>query len=759
MSINTRRWIITALAAALVLLSAILLNIAPAAQTGFPVFEPGSDNPAELPADVDEAAVSGQLKIALSHPEHFYGSNILVSITASITDAKIYYTLDGAEPTVESDEYTGPLLMEAPEGNRINAVTLKAISEYAGVITRPMVHTYFLGHNVLSRFDTPVISLSTDSDYLYDYDTGIFVEGQARADYIEANPGTHIVPPDPANFNWRGMEGERPVYVEIFLPTGERALAQAAGLRVHGGWSRAVLQKSIRLIARNEYEPGQGKFHFDLFPDDLINDGYGTPLRKFDQIVLRNGANDRDFAMIRNEVGNGLARIAGLRTAPAVRAVSIFLNGEYYGFAWAQTRVNAQYLQDIYSAPAREFQVVGNGELWIETDDTEEREAIEHLNSFYFKDLTNDEVFAELEALVDIDDLIVYYALETYLGNHDWPNNNLKRWRYTGPQEEGLAPELDGRWRYVVFDLDWILGLYEENPNVNRPTFQEMLNTRNDRYSFMLNALLKRPDMADKFAIAMCDIAANIVTVRNVDDLIGKLYGEAFNEIGFALSTSKYAGWVSRDSIRFNHTNMLKVAEGRSGYIFRSLREFFEWEDSMFSVEVTGSDAYIGTQIGRSSRYFDHLTIPLRPVPPEYSVFDHWILNGTAIYTPEITVSLADAVNGVVRVELVTREEFPVLVFKEAYGSSAGNGCTLYNPGPEEVRTDGLYMTNDLANPYLWALPEARVAPGGILEFAGRGSRETSDLHKIKMGFNARSGRMLYLCNESGEVLSRMIVS
>jgi len=515
----------------------------------------------------------------------------------------------------------------------------------------------------------------------------------------------------------------------------------------------------LRLIARNEYEPGQGKFHFDFFPDDTVNDEFNTPLGKYDQLVLRNGANDRDFGMLRNEVGYELARMAGLHIVSPVRPATIFLNGEYYGFAWLQVRVNAQYLQDKYAAPTRDFQIVGMGERWIDTEDPDERSAIEHLHSFYDKNLRNDAIFEEFEQLVDIDQLLVYYGLQTFLGNHDWPNNNLKLWRYTGPQEEGLAPELDGRWRYIVFDLDWILGLYEDPPNVRRPSFQEMMNTRNDRYSYMLNTLFARQDIVDKYAMIMCDIAANIVTENNVNDLINELFGMSRSEIGHAFEARRYSHWVSFDSVAGNHNNMRLVARGRYDYIFQSLRDHFDWEDSMFTVEVSGAEAYIGTQKGTSVRYFDHLVIPLRPALPEYTVFDHWTVGGKRIETPEITVSLADAVNGVVKVELVTRVELPVLIFREAFGSSERNGCVLINPGTEAVSTEGMYMTNDPAFPFLWALPEARVEPGRTLEFAGRGSRSPEDLHSIRMGFNARRGQILFLCNDAGEVIAHMVVS
>jgi len=762
MTVSTRKWIILAVVVILTASSVFLLNLSPATQTGLPGFPAAAttqDDPGEQPGEIIPISDDGSLQLAFSHPDHFYDSEIHVTIFASIPEAEIFYTLDGSAPTVESSKHTAPIHIKPDNSNEATVVTIKAIAVLDDMITRPLVHTYFVDPDIFLRFSTLVFSLSTNSEYLYDYDTGIFVEGRTRAEYIRKNPRAHINPPSPANFNWRGMEGERPVYTEVFEPGGERVVAQAAGLRTHGGWSRAADQKSIRLIARNEYEPGQGKFHFDFFPDDTVRDGYETPLWKYDQLILRNGANDRDFGMLRNEVGYRFAKMAGLEVVSPARPVAIFLNGEYYGFSWLQVRVNAQYLQDIFAAPTRAFQIVGMGEQWIDTDDPAERLAIEDLNRFYYLDLTNDALFAEFERLVDVEQLIIYYALETYLGNHDWPNNNLKRWRYIGPQEEGLAPELDGRWRFVTFDLDWILGLYEDPPDAHRPSFQQMMDPKNDRFSYMLDALFKRPDMVDLYAMAMCDIAANIVTPRNVDALINELFWISLKEIKQALEANKYAHWVSIDTVTHNHKNMLTVARARDGYIFKSLREHFGWDDSMFTVEVKGAEAYIGTQKGTSAKYFDHLIIPLRPVLPGYTVFDHWIVNGKVINTPEITVSLADAVDGIVKVELVTKEELPLLMFSEAYGSSERNGCVLYNPGTETVSTDGLYMTNDLSNPFRWALPRARIEPGNMLEFAGRGSRAPDDLHKIKMGFNTRHGQRLYLCNEEGEVITHILVS
>jgi len=802
MDVSTKRIIVIAVTVFLVLAATVVLNEYPADKNDLPslialavendIIEGQPDNP-----DSAELSENINLKLAFSEPGHFFTSDISVELIPSIEGAEIYYTTDGSDPVLyqmtEAEQtaankqaagpnndpyadlpagellkvrsftfttwhYESPIEIKAPRGSDINVVTIRAVAVYNGTVSRPFVHTYFVGRDVHDRFDTLVFSLNIEETHLYDYNTGIFVEGRTRYEYRRDNPRAHINPPSPANFNWRGMEGERPVHIEVFEPSGERVVAQQAGMRAHGGWSRAADQKSIRLIARSEYEPGFGKFHYDFFPGDNILDGFNTPLLKYDQIVLRNGANDRDFGMLRNETGYEFAKQMNLHVTSPTTPAAIFLNGEYYGFAWLQVRVNEQYLEDKFNAPTRNFQIVGMGEQWIDTDDEEAREAIEYLNSFHSKNFRNDAVFKEYESLVDIDNLLTYYALQTYLGNHDWPNNNLKRWRYTGPQVEGLIEELDGRWRYLVFDLDWILGLYEDPPNAFRPTIQEMMNTRNDRYSYVLNSLFVRPEIVDKFAILMCDIAANVVTPENVKAVIERLYGMSKNEIVHAFAHEKYAHWVSTGSVEHNHNNMIKVATERSEYIFKSLREHFEWEDSMFTVEVTGSPAFIGTQIGESSTYFDHLIIPLRPAPGEYTVFENWVLNGEVIYTPEITVSLADATDGVVSVELVTREELPKLIFSKAFGSSAQNGCALYNPGDTAVSTAGMYLTNDMTNPFRWALPAATLEPGATLEFAGRGSRNPDDLHKIQMGFNVRHGHRLFLCDEEGNVIANMLV-
>ncbi|MCL2604427.1 MAG: CotH kinase family protein [Defluviitaleaceae bacterium] len=590
------------------------------------------------------------LTITLSETGHFHTQDFSVEITASHPDARIFYTFDGSVPSAESPVYSAPLQFRA--GRSMRAHSLRAVAVYGDAVSDLLTHTYFVGRDVLNRFDTLVFSLSSDPVGLFDHHLGIFVPGIIREEYILANPRARINPPSPANFNQRGMEAERAASLEVFTPQGERVIFQEAGIRVHGGWSRAEEQKSIRLIARRDYSPDTNRFYFDFFPEDVVRDGSDTPLARYQTLILRNGGNDRNFGMLRHEVASVLVRNAGFAAVSPVRPVAVFLNGEYYGFAWLQVRMNDHYLRDLFGAPAREFDNVGMGERWVQADDPQARADINFMNDFANENLLDDAVFSELEAIVDIDNLLFYYAFQIFMGNEDWPHNNLRRWRYTGEQVPSLSPELDGRWRYIFFDLDWTLGLYGDD--FTKPTFQRVLEGNSPR-SPLLKNILTRQDMANRFTMIMCDIAANVVNERLVQNVLEDLYGAAEREITYALAAGRYAHWVGIHSVQNNHDNMLAFARQRHEVIFESMVRFFGFGEDMYRVYVLGGEAVIGTQRGTSAQYFLHLEVPVTPILAESAEFYHWLLNGERVYDETIVVSLADAVDGTVELTLITR--------------------------------------------------------------------------------------------------------
>jgi hypothetical protein len=67
-------------------------------------------------------------------------------------------------------------------------------------------------------------------------------------------------------------------------------------------------------------------------------------------------------------------------------------------------------------------------------------------------DITDPDNYNYLASMIDIDNFIEYQVAQIYFDNTDWPGNNIKYWR---------ANLLDGKWRWIVFDVDFGFGLYD----------------------------------------------------------------------------------------------------------------------------------------------------------------------------------------------------------------------------------------------------------------------------------------------------------
>lgn len=706
----------------------------------------------DTPETISEEAAES-FYVYFSETEHFFAGGVSVEIFSSREGAEIYYTLDGAKPTRYSALFSAPIEFSAERD--VELAVLRAIAVYGDEISEPVTHTFFFGRGVNGRFDTLIFSLSTDRDHLYCFYTGILVEGITRRQYRQANPGVNIDPTAPANFNWRGREGERPMHVEVFHADGTRVLNQAAGARVFGSWSRAERVKSIRLIARREYSPHAGRFHYEFFPGDVVicGDGFRAPITAYNTLILRNGGNDRNHGIFSNELGSRLARRGGFMDVTPTRAAVMFINGNYYGYMWLQTRFDEHYLQELYNTPTRDFDVVSRGEWWFRYATEEQEDALTYKNEFAWRDLTNDAEFARLNEIVCVDNLLWYYAFQIWLANADWPHNNLRRWRFTGEPFPGMADELDGRWRYAIFDLDQVFGLFGQN--YRRPTFQIVLENDNDHGQLIRN-ILTRQDMAERFTMMFNDLASNVLSMRIFEEEFLALYNEIMREVDFTIAAGNLLDhWVSRYSIGGNHFRMVDFAEFRHRYIFNSLANFFDFEQEFFDVVVTGGEAIIGTVRANSARYFAHLTVPITPVLPENTAFSHWIVNNATIENYEIFVNANPG--EIIEIELVTRPYFPPLAITDMFVTAEGSGLALVNNSDAAIRTEGLFLSNRRHELDRFPLPAATLEPGDILEFAGREGRCPNVLFRVRMNFNLREGRRVFLSDENGEIIYSVI--
>src|SRR5205823_7941996 len=104
------------------------------------------------------------------------------------------------------------------KGTVVRAKAFKTGALQSATVTR----TFFSDVKGRARYTVPVISLATESANFFDPDIGIYVSGNA--------PG--------GNYSQRGNNWERPVHVEFFETDGALALAQDAGVNLHGSPSQ-----------------------------------------------------------------------------------------------------------------------------------------------------------------------------------------------------------------------------------------------------------------------------------------------------------------------------------------------------------------------------------------------------------------------------------------------------------------------------------------------------------------------------------------
>ena len=228
-------------------------------------------------------------ELAFSLASGFYPDDMQLTITCTSRNATIYYTLDGSVPDETSLVYTGPMTLtdsnaredvlmkitgitggetfvpevDFPTGHVVRAVAVQKNGRRSELVSG----TFFIGYDRKALYgDIPIMLLVTDPQGLFDYDTGIYVNGRYHDVWKAQQTQPYEAWQVQGNYNMRGDEWERPVSVTYLSGDGS-GFTQEMGLRIKGGATRNHNQKSLRLIAREQY--GKKKVQYELYPDNL----------------------------------------------------------------------------------------------------------------------------------------------------------------------------------------------------------------------------------------------------------------------------------------------------------------------------------------------------------------------------------------------------------------------------------------------------------------------------------------------------------
>ena len=403
-----------------------------------------------LPVSAVSSAVSAPV---FSQESGFYDAAFDLTLTAP-DDCRIYYTLDGSEPTGKSQLYDGAISVydRTPEANVISdkaspynppdapvdkALIVRAAAyDASGSFSETVTKTYFIGCGQRDYLtEIPVVSLVTDPDHLFNEETGIYVDGSSDTMRKYGLP----------NYMLKGREWERPAHFTVF-EDGKAVYSANTGIRIHGNSSALSAQKSFKLYSRSEY--GTKKFAYDFFRG-TARDVNGKPISSFDHMILRNGGNDSTLK-IRDRLCQEMAAGRSFGTQAKSECV-VFLDGEFWGLYNFTEKLNESYLAAHYHVKKDSVCLIKDPIEYIEED-------IKGLNDFRDlialaeSDLGDADAYDRVAAVIDMKSYAEYMATELLIANIDLNNNNFALWKTD--TVDSSNPYADGKWRFLLYDTE-----------------------------------------------------------------------------------------------------------------------------------------------------------------------------------------------------------------------------------------------------------------------------------------------------------------
>ena len=454
----------------------------------------------------------------------FYEDSFQLELFNYFPQNHIRYTTNGNRPTAQSPLYHRPLTLDGdlysksdiytilncppsqhhvPESVQHCIVIRAAVfDENDSCVSKVMTNSYFIHTLGCDTHGLPAVSLCADSLDLFDYDQGIFVPGAMQSPASPAWTG---------NYFCKGREWERRCNVE-FYESDNSGINQEAGLRTHGGLSRRLPQKGMKLYAREEY--GKKRFKHQFFDNVSLEKVKRLSLKPFYcSIGLKVGLTD---ALCHHIAQNMDFDVLG------TRAVVVFLDGEYWGIYYLEESIDTHYLEDHYDVDPDSCNIIKN---WLTLDEGDDTQWLQLYNWLETADLSQAEQYDYLCSKIDIDNFIDYTVFELYTANSDWPASNVRCWQ-TGDQ----------KWRWMFFDGDGCFS-YEFDVFANMvDSSNTILHSNPDLPSFEASTLfyrrlLKNPDFVEQFHSRFATAMAETLNYEHARPAMIKLSRDIKDEI------------------------------------------------------------------------------------------------------------------------------------------------------------------------------------------------------------------------------------
>lgn len=633
-------------------------------------FEESSPNQSNQNGIVDNQQVSS-LPI-FSKEGGMYASTFSLQLSSPGSQAEIYYTIDGSEPSIDNiggttykykqhyhpnnGFYTGAdffhqyqtysyssaidlgshldkelrlsdinaetkLVRLEPDVVRENAVVVRAIAvepnkEPSSVVT----HSYFFDAKYQDNQHLPVISIALNEDDFIGFDDGIYVPGK---DY-EKSILTGLLAP--ANYRRTGIEAEIPVNFEFF-ENGSALINQAGGMRIHGNITRNFIPKSFRLYARKEF--GNKEIDCPIFEDNTY--------QKYKRVLLRNSGQDYNASYFKDALIQSLMSFTNI-DHQKYKPFNVYINGEYWGILNARERIDKHYLKYKYGVNDEQIDILEHA-LSLEVkegDKTHYNQMLSLINSTPPK---SDEFLALVSQYIDLENFIDYHILETYAANTDWPANNLLLWRHKVKPDAKLETGVDGRWRWALVDMD--LGFQKQSVNTNQ--IRRLLTDRSSTTT-LFRRLMQNDDIKSMFITRYSDLLNTAFLPQRVISKID-LFKDKL-EYDMEDHTARWNKPISFEAWENRVDDLKSFAEQRPDVVFTNMKSSFSLQDldsvtvdvdhiskGKLQVNTITIDASMPGVDPNSTypwggNYFKERDLTVIALPESGYQFSHWEVNG-----------------------------------------------------------------------------------------------------------------------------------
>jgi hypothetical protein len=580
-----------------------------------------------------------------------YKGNQHIVLSSPNTGYTIRYTTDGSEPVASSPVYSSEIVLS-------KTTTVKARSFANNTVPSDVAfNTYFINEH---QFTIPVVSIATDDKYLWDNTIGIYTDGN--------NGITGNCSSVPRNWN---QDWERPATVEYYNPDGTRIINYEAGIKIAGACSRGNAQKSFSVYFRDKY--GADHVQYPLFLSKQAD--------KFNSFMLRNSGNDNNRTMFHDAMMETL--IIGEMDVDytAYTPSIVYLNDEYWGILNTREKINEGYLYSNYGLDEDSIDLLETNLGILAGSSSDYSALISYVTN---NDLSIGSNYQYVKDHMDVKEYMNYLIAQIYSDNTDWPGNNIKYWK---PKRAG------GKWRWILFDMDFGFGLYSGNPADNTLTFAlatDGPSWPNPPWSTLLfRRLLTSEEFTEQFIDKFNTYIYSIYNPARVNRIIDSLKQKIADEMPYHFNR-----WGGSMSDWENNINVARnFAAQRPDYMMQYLQDYFSL-GLPYHVAITSNisrksfvsvnDITINDTIFEG-KYFGGRSMRLKALESKDYKFKKW--NISYSNTQNLTLLSKNSVWKYLDDNSVPASTWKSLSFNES-GWKSGNGQLGYGEGDETTTLD-----------------------------------------------------------------------